>query len=176
MAKRSVLAPKGIWPFTLAQSLYEAMAIVVVASAAYALGIILDARWASVPLAAMIVTNAVTSDPEEASFTQTFSGNLVAVLVSFVVIRAFGLEHGSSVDLLATFGPHRALGVLTALMATPIVCNILRIVQPTAGATAAFIVFCGVTPSQPSVIALIAEIILVSALSGLMRRWRVGSA
>lgn len=176
MAKRAIIVsnnPKGIWPFTLTNILYEPVAVALLAGAAYAMGIALDARWASVPLAATIVTVAVLPASEEAEFAQSLTGNIAAMLVAFVTIRTFGLEHGNGVDLLSNFGPLRALGVLVAMIATPLICTFMRIIQPSAAATAAFIVFCGVTPSPHSALSLAVEILLIASLGDIMRRWRI---
>lgn len=179
MSKRSIIAtnvPKGIWPFTLGSIIYEPIAVIIIAGIAYAAGILLDARWVSVPLSATIVTTAVLPASEEAAFTRTLSGNIIAILVAFVIIRTFGLEHYPGSDFLAAFGPQRALGVLIALIVTPTICSLARILQPSAAATAAFIVFCGITPTQHSATALMAEVLLVSVVGDVMRRWRVKGA
>jgi hypothetical protein len=48
--------------------------------------------------------------------------------------------------------------------------------QPSAAATAAIIVFLGVTPTPHTALALTLEIFLVALLGDVMRRWRAKGA
>ena len=156
--------------------MYEPMAVAIVGGAAYAMGIVLDARWAALPFLATIVNTAVFPASEEAAFTQALSGNMAGILIAFVTIRALGLEHGALDGDILNFGPLRAIGVLVALILTSVVCSLLRIVQPAAAVTASFLVICGITPTQHTALAMTIELLLVTSLGDIMRRWRVRGA
>ena len=178
-SKRSIITtnpPQGAWPFTAPAVIYEPIAIVIVTAIAFGVGIALGEPWVCVPLAATIATAAQTPAAEEAGFSNAVLGNLIAILVSYVIVDALKMHHHGITAEEATHSPALALQVLAGIALTPMIASIVRVVQPAAVATAAFIIFGGVEPTTHAALALAADTLVVAALGEFMRRLRVRGA
>jgi len=178
-SKRAIIAtnpPHGAWPFTAPDIIYEPIAITFVTAIAFGVGMALGEPWVCVPLAATIATAAQTPASEEAAFSQAVLGNLIAILVSYVIVDALNMHHHGITAEAATRSPITAIEILAGIALTPMIASIVRVVQPAAVATAAFIIFGGVASTTHAALALTADTLVVAALGEFMRRLRVRGA
>ena len=178
-SKRSIIStnpPQGSWPFTAPDVIYEPIAITLVTAIAFGVGMALGEPWVCVPLAATIATSAQTPASEEAAFSNAVLGNLIAILVSYVIVDALKLRHHGITAEAATRSPILAVELLAGIALTPMIASLVRVVQPAAVATAAFIIFGGVEQTSHSALALTADTLVVAALGEFMRRLRVRGA
>ncbi len=175
-SKRSIIAtnpPHGAWPFTAPNAIYEPLAITFVTAIAFGVGVLLGEPWVCVPLTATIATAAQTPASEEAGFSNAVLGNLIAILLSYVIVDALQMHHHGITAVAATHSPTIALEVLAGIALTPMIASLFRVVQPAAVATAAFIIFGGVDSTSHAALALAADTVVVAALGEFMRRLRV---
>lgn len=178
-SKRSIIStnpPQGSWPFTAPNVIYEPIAITFVTAVAFGVGIALGEPWVCVPLAATIATAAQAPASREAEFSNAVLGNLIAILVSYVIVDALKMHHRGITAETATHSPALALEVLAGIALTPMIASIVRVVQPAAVATAAFIIFGIIEPTSHAALALTADTLVVAALGEFMRRQRVRGA
>jgi hypothetical protein len=178
-SKRDIIAtnpPQGVWPFTAPDVIYEPLAIIFVTAIAFGVGIGLNEPWVCVPLAATIATAAQSPGSQASAFSQVVLGNLIAILVSYVIVDALEMHHHGITAHAAQRSPLMALEILAGIALTPMVASIFRVVQPAAVATAAFIIFGGIAATTHAALALTADTLVVAALGEFMRRLRVRGA
>lgn len=168
--------PQGMWPFTAPDVIYEPIAITFVTAIAFGVGIALGEPLVCVPLAATIATAAQSPGSQAAAFTQAVLGNLIAILVSYVIVDALDMHHRGISALIAMHSPLTAFEILAGIALTPMIASIFRVVQPAAVATAAFIIFGVVPATTHAALALTSDTLVVAALGEAMRRMRVRGA